>query len=691
MEDQKPSLKHILQCLHGLKKRVFDIEMICGALGGEIESIEEQVQEISSLHETEDNEFYTQSDRTEVQDTVDSFNLPQATLDLNEEDTGDASTRAESTLLDFSSIDTLELQYPDFEDDRYQPSRQAVEELLLPQSHPPEDSSQSSSIPRESASAELEENAHQDNHEDPRDSDNPSEQSVPLASFLPQSPRTSSREDNETPNLRRRLSPSRKEAIRIDIMEIIRRKSSQNKTETPALLTSVNDSGTGESSSVVRIAGSPKAEGKRKKKKERQDQDHISEQREKSRSTSILPFERVQRSNQSLFTKISSYAKSLTVISTGRPEDLLPIARKEWIQGGDLLGYLKKAAPAYQWPSNSIFFFPKRTRQSSEFLPHYIVLGARQQFVPPTLDASTPTPSDLALTGDQEQSISKGEFQSIYGEARELFVVDKAYIKYAGLYRLRSTEHIAPNGITMMDPWDMLCIDTIVSQTVPEFPSATFPSRKEIKLMYTRGQLKVDPVILQVVGFNRPLYDVLKAAYHVMAPQVEPARTTDLDLFQEQPNPKKRKSFMIPIPTPTPDPPAKRLKPSGTFPKVTAPGRGSRVPRADSLGHISATTRPASSTGRTRTVPVPPRLKSPISLTLTPRGTPDTKTKPKSFRRGYKSVSFASDEDLGEPFSTSPRSSQARFRRLMEEQESDRSPLEGTIGRAMGRDLQWEA
>jgi hypothetical protein len=73
---------------------------------------------------------------------------------------------------------------------------------------------------------------------------------------------------------------------------------------------------------------------------------------------------------------------------------------------------------------------------------------------------------------------------------------------------------------------------TLVSKTVPEVPDAEFPSRSEVEL---RGQLKVDPVVLQLIGINKALY-VLKTAFHVISSQVGPSRAGDTTDVQQNPN-----------------------------------------------------------------------------------------------------------------------------------------------------------
>jgi len=77
-------------------------------------------------------------------------------------------------------------------------------------------------------------------------------------------------------------------------------------------------------------------------------------------------------------------------------------------------------------------------------------------------------------------------------------------------------------------------IDALVSQTLPETPknprmikitseNMRFPSKREIKLMYTEGQLKVDVGVLQMLSFNRTLYDILRGAYRANLPQLGPS------------------------------------------------------------------------------------------------------------------------------------------------------------------------
>jgi len=101
-------------------------------------------------------------------------------------------------------------------------------------------------------------------------------------------------------------------------------------------------------------------------------------------------------------------------------------------------------------PENSIFFFPTRTYNAANVAPHYIVFGAKGQFLPSIQGASN------SSTAGPNAMMTRAEFEFIYGEARELFVVDGAFIKYAGLYRLKSMAHIAPNGVGLFEPWDRL-------------------------------------------------------------------------------------------------------------------------------------------------------------------------------------------------------------------------------------------
>ncbi|KAK7449326.1 hypothetical protein VKT23_013469 [Stygiomarasmius scandens] len=261
---------------------------------------------------------------------------------------------------------------------------------------------------------------------------------------------------------------------------------------------------------------------------------HNSDDRNKfiRRSTSVSSLsDKLQRTSQSLFSRLCESISKLPSVFPGRPGDdnWEPVAHKEWIQpGGDLLKYLEKAAPAYTWPENSIFFFPTRTYNAANVAPHYIVFGAKGQFLPSIQGAGT------SSTAGPNAMMTRGEFEFIYGEARELFVVDGAFIKYAGLYRLKSMAHIAPNGVGLFEPWDRLAIDALVSQTLPETPknprmikitseSLKFPSKREIKLMYTEGQLKVDVGALQMLSFNRTLYDVLRGAYRANLPQLGPS------------------------------------------------------------------------------------------------------------------------------------------------------------------------
>ncbi|THV04604.1 hypothetical protein K435DRAFT_790821 [Dendrothele bispora CBS 962.96] len=290
---------------------------------------------------------------------------------------------------------------------------------------------------------------------------------------------------------------------------------------------------------------------------------------------------RQQRSNQSLFSRLCTSVAKFPAVHPGRPVDEKwdPIANKEWIQSseGGLIGYLKKALPFVR-PRNSIFFFPTRTYRSATIAPNYIVFGVKAQFMPEPVATTTtnristasgpgphassspsspssssassillsswapPMSSSPSLSGAVSrvcgQTITKAEFESIYGEARELFVVDGAYIKYAGLYRLQSLTHIAPNGLGLFQPWDRLAVDALAANTLPEVSSkndrrhsvmtwtaspspgpspspnrSRFPSKRELKLMYADGQLKVEVAALQMVSFNNELYNVLKEAY----------------------------------------------------------------------------------------------------------------------------------------------------------------------------------
>ncbi|KAF5372126.1 hypothetical protein D9758_004947 [Tetrapyrgos nigripes] len=132
----------------------------------------------------------------------------------------------------------------------------------------------------------------------------------------------------------------------------------------------------------------------------------------------------------------------------------------------------------------------------AQLRPHYIAFGVQCQMIPKT------------------KLIAKSEFEGIYWEHRDLFVVQGEQLKYMGLYSCRSMTHIAPSGIPLFSPWNVASTTSeLAKATRVEQDSKKIPPVDVLKSMYTRGELKVECIALQAMGFNQKLYEILRKSY----------------------------------------------------------------------------------------------------------------------------------------------------------------------------------
>ncbi|KAF5372216.1 hypothetical protein D9758_004933 [Tetrapyrgos nigripes] len=145
------------------------------------------------------------------------------------------------------------------------------------------------------------------------------------------------------------------------------------------------------------------------------------------------------------------------------------------------------------WSPADIFFFPGRTYRASP-QQHVMAFTVATQMIPN---------SDHRITSN---------FERLRGETGELFIAENNNIFYAGRCKAIDLAHLAPAGCKL---FRALSLRKLVDSAYPpgDIPH-DYPSRDALSGMIKAGQLSLDVIGLQCIGFDSSVYQKLSDHYN---------------------------------------------------------------------------------------------------------------------------------------------------------------------------------
>ncbi|CAA7269822.1 unnamed protein product [Cyclocybe aegerita] len=247
-------------------------------------------------------------------------------------------------------------------------------------------------------------------------------------------------------------------------------------------------------------------------------QNKTQEKAEKSKSQTLKeelrPEERL-----SSFSELSEFKKYMSALprysERPAPAQLRPICH----EGVDLNAYLSADSRTASC-AQSLLYSPGRMTWTSSDAHHALILGPIHVF------------DDLRKTWQKVSTL-----RHLYDQTFHVFFPRNNCILYGGLYKVHSFRDKHPDGCLLSGASGLsLAEATIVNaSSVGHNPRSIKPS--DIARLYMDGILKVEPVGLQCVGFDKELYGVLKRKFEVSLP-VEKRKEVNP---KTGPTPKKRK------------------------------------------------------------------------------------------------------------------------------------------------------
>ncbi|KAK7443185.1 hypothetical protein VKT23_015783 [Stygiomarasmius scandens] len=160
----------------------------------------------------------------------------------------------------------------------------------------------------------------------------------------------------------------------------------------------------------------------------------------------------------------------------------------------DLVLHLNLATPDRVWSHSNIFFFPGRILAAGK--QHEIVFTVASQRIPH---------SNCSVVS---------QFELLYGQVRELFVVRGSEIIYAGTFKALNMGHLAPEGFILTVSPLLKSLDKLVESAYPAKAPVNYPRHSEVEQMIRSGELGLEVMALQCVGFDEELYRKLSLHYH---------------------------------------------------------------------------------------------------------------------------------------------------------------------------------